>query len=472
MDDSSLFGKVPPQNLEAEQSTLGSMMIDHGALEKALDMLKPGDFYREAHQIIFNALVSLAVQNEPVDIVTVQEELRSKGKLEAVGGTEYLMALIDSVPTAANVEYYAKIVEDKAILRRLIDACMQIIGWSHENTEDVDTLVDKAERLLFTVSQRRMGRFFVPLKELAHQAFERIEKQYKEKALVSGLATGFRDLDIITSGLQPADLIIVAGRPSMGKTAFCLDIARHVSIHEKKPVAIFSLEMSKEQLTIRLICSQSRVDSHRLRTGYIQTNEWTKLAEGVGMLYNAPIFIDDSTDMTPLQMRAKCRRLKAEHGLALVIIDYLQLMQSHRQGDNRNQEIAEIARMLKGLARELDVPVVVLSQLSRAVEQRQDKRPILSDLRESGAIEAEADLVAFLYRPDYYKHAPAIEVAGDIDNADSDEIPAVPQGETVVHKTEIIIAKQRNGPTGTIHLAFLPKFASFEDLEEDREEIA
>ncbi|MDH7480435.1 MAG: replicative DNA helicase [Armatimonadota bacterium] len=467
MDNLSLLSKAPPQNLEAEQSTLGSMMIDRGALEKAIDILKPEDFYREAHQIIFEALVSLAIQNEPVDIVTVQEELRSKGKLEAVGGTEYLMALIDSVPTAANIEYYARIVEDKAILRRLIDACMQIISWTNESGEDIDSLVDDAERLLFTVSQRRMGRFFVPLKELAHQAFERIENQYKEKALVSGLPTGFRDLDIITSGLQAGDLIIVAGRPSMGKTAFCLDIARHVAIHEKKPVAIFSLEMSKEQLTLRLICSQSRVDSHRLRTGYIQANEWPKLAEGVGMLYNAPIFIDDSTDMTPLQMRTKCRRLKAEHGLSLVIIDYLQLMQAHRRGDNRNQEIAEIARMLKSLARELDVPVVALSQLSRAVEQRQDKRPILSDLRESGSIEAEADLVAFLYRPDYYKHTPAIESVDDMD----DENPMVQSGETLVHKTEIIVAKQRNGPTGTIHLAFLPKFASFEDLEEERTEI-
>ena len=468
MEDLALLDKVPPQNLEAEQSTLGSMMIDRSALEKGVDILKAEDFYREAHGLIFNGLTSLAEKNQPVDIVTVQEELRGAGQLDAVGGTEYLMALIDSVPTASNLEYYARIVEEKAILRRLIDACTQTVSRSYGQVEDVDALVDEAERSMFQVSQKRMGKYFAPLGTLAHEAFEKIEVQYKEKVLISGLPTGFRDLDIITSGLQPSDLVIIASRPSVGKTALCLDIARHVAIEEKKPVAIFSLEMSKEQLALRLICSQSRVDSHRLRTGYIQNQEWVRLAEGVGQLYTAPMFIDDSVDITALQMRAKCRRLKAEHGLSLVIVDYLQLMRWHRRTDNRTQEISEIARALKGMARELEVPVVALSQLSRAVEQRQDRKPVLSDLRESGSIEAEADLVAFLYRAAYYRQEDAMDLIDDI--GEDKETVKTPAGETRVHKTEIIIGKQRNGPTGVIRLAFLPKFACFEDLEEGRTE--
>lgn len=468
MEDLALLDKVPPQNLEAEQSTLGSMMIDRSALEKGVDILKAEDFYREAHGLIFNGLTSLAEKNQPVDIVTVQEELRGAGQLDAVGGTEYLMALIDSVPTASNLEYYARIVEEKAILRRLIDACTQTVSRSYGQVEDVDALVDEAERSMFQVSQKRMGKYFAPLGTLAHEAFEKIEVQYKEKVLISGLPTGFRDLDIITSGLQPSDLVIIASRPSVGKTALCLDIARHVAIEEKKPVAIFSLEMSKEQLALRLICSQSRVDSHRLRTGYIQNQEWVRLAEGVGQLYTAPMFIDDSVDISALQMRAKCRRLKAEHGLSLVIVDYLQLMRWHRRTDNRTQEISEIARALKGMARELEVPVVALSQLSRAVEQRQDRKPVLSDLRESGSIEAEADLVAFLYRAAYYRQEDAMDLIDDI--GEDKETVKTPAGETRVHKTEIIIGKQRNGPTGVIRLAFLPKFACFEDLEEGRTE--
>ena len=465
MEIGSLLDKVPPQNLEAEQSTLGSMMIDKGALEKGVDILNPEDFYRDAHQIIFDSLVSLAERNEPVDIVTTQEELRTRKRLEEVGGTEYLMALIDSVPTAANIEYYARIVEEKAILRRLIDACTQIMSLSHGAVEDVDALVDRCERMIFQVSQKRMGQYFTQLDVLAHQAFEKIEVQYREKLAVSGLATGFRDLDNITSGLQPSDLVIVAARPSMGKTAMCLDIARHVAIHQKKPVAIFSLEMAKEQLALRLICSESRVDSHRLRTGYVQDKEWPLLAEGVGRLYAAPIYVDDSTEVSPLQMRGKCRRLKAEQGLSLVIVDYLQLIQSHRRAENRNQEISEIARSLKGLARELEVPVIALSQLSRAVEQRQDRRPILSDLRESGSIEAEADVVVFLYREAYYKRREII-----LDEDGSIDLAAAQDAANADNTAEIIIGKQRNGPTGTVRLAFLQKFACFENLEQHRTE--
>lgn len=466
METTALLDKVPPQNLEAEQSTLGSMMIDRSALEKGADILQPEDFYRDAHQIIFDALVSLAERNEAVDIVTVQEELRARGQLDAVGGTEYLMALIDSVPTAANLEYYAHIVEEKAILRRLIDACAQIVSQSHGQVDDVDAVVDQAEKMIFQVSQKRMGQYFTALGPLAHKGFEKIEEQYREKAVISGLPTGFHDLDHITAGLQPSDLIIVAARPSMGKTAFCLDIARHVAIQQKKSVAIFSLEMAKDPLALRLICSESRIDSHRLRTGYVQDKEWPLLAEGVGRLYTAPIFIDDSTDISPLQMRGKCRRLNAEHGLSLIIVDYLQLMQSHRRVENRNQEISEIARSLKGLARELQVPVIALSQLSRAVEHRQDRKPILSDLRESGSIEAEADLVIFLYRKAYYDQR---EIVLGEDGAPMDE-PAGEGMPKLDNTAEIIISKQRNGPTGMIKLAFLQKFACFENMEEHRRE--
>lgn len=462
MENIALLNRIPPQNLEAEQSTLGSMMIDNAALEKGIDILKPEDFYREAHQTIFEVLMSLAERNEPVDIITVQEELRNINKLENIGGTDYLMALADSVPTAANIEYYAQIVEEKALLRRLIDASAQISGWCHGQVDDVDTLVDKSERLIFQISQKRMGDYFTPLSILAHEAFERIETQYKEKLEVSGLSTGFKKLDEITSGLQSSDFIIVAARPSMGKTAFVLDIARHVAIQDNKPVAVFSLEMSKEQLAIRLICSQSKVDAQHLRSGNIQNDEWVKLADGVGKLYGAPIYIDDNTATTALQMRAKCRRLKAEHGLSLIVVDYLQLMSGNRKTENRVQEIAEIARSLKGLARELNVPLIALSQLSRSVEQRPDKRPMLSDLRESGSIEAEADVVAFIYRESYYKQKEII-----LDEEGNAVNLMTGQDATKMDNTaEIIIGKQRNGPTGLVKLAFVSKFACFENLAE------
>ncbi len=464
MHSTQLLDRVPPQNLEAEQSTLGSMMIDRTALEKGVDILRPEDFYREAHQIIFEALMSLAERDEAVDIITIQEELRGSGKLETVGGIEYVMSIIDSVPTAANIEYYARIVEEKSILRRMIDSSMQIIGMSHGEVENIDDVMDKAERLIFQVSQRRIGAYFTPISVLSQEAFERIEKQYNEKLKVSGLTTGFQDLDNITSGLQPSDLVIVAARPSMGKTAFALDIARHAAVKNKEPVAVFSLEMSREQLTLRLICAESHVDAHRLRTGYMENRDWPRLAEGVGRLYTAPIFIDDTTDVTALQMRSKCRRLKAEHGLSLVIVDYLQLMSSHRRVDNRTQEIAEMARALKSLAREMQVPVIALSQLSRAVEQRQDKRPMLSDLRESGSIEAEADVVMFLYRADYYKQK---EIVTDADGMPEDR-PSMDGVEKDV--TEIIIGKQRNGPTGMIKLKFLPSYACFGNLAGGRME--
>ena len=397
----STVGRVPPQNLEAEQSTLGSMMIERAALEKGLEILSPEDFYRPAHQQVFDALSALSERDEPADLITVQEELRKRGKLEDCGGTEYLMALLDSTPTAANIEHYARIVEQKSILRKLIAAGTEIIGMASDESEDVDTVTDRVERLVFGVSQRRIGEYFQPIGAMVGRAWEWIEHRYREKGETSGVPTGFTRLDHITSGLQQSDFIIIAARPSMGKTSLALNIATHAAIAKKLTVAVFTIEMSAEQLVQRMMCAQARANAHRLRTGYFQDEEWERLARAAGELYDAPIYIDDTTDITALAMRAKCRRLKAEHGLGLVIVDYLQLMRSHRRIDNRVQEISEIARGLKSLARELKVPVIALSQLSRAVERREDKRPMLSDLRESGSIEAEADMVMMLFRPEY-----------------------------------------------------------------------
>lgn len=458
--------KVPPQNLEAEQSTLGSMMLERTALEKGMEILRPEDFYRPAHQEIFDALMSLAERDEPVDLITLQEELRKRGKLSDCGGTEYLMALVDSVPTAANVEHYARIVEQKSILRRLIAAGTEIIGMAHNEQEDVDAVTDRAERLVFGVAQRRLGEYFQPITPLVMQMWEWIDRRYHDKGEASGISTGFTKLDHITSGLQRSDLIIIAARPSMGKTALALDIASHAAIKERQTVAIFSIEMSAEQLAQRMLCAKARANAHRLRTGYFEDHEWQRLAEAANTLYEAPIYVDDTTDITVLGMRAKCRRLKAEQGLGLVVVDYLQLARGQGRTENRQQEISEIARGLKGLARELKVPVVAISQLSRAPEKREDKRPMLSDLRESGSIEAEADLVALLFRPQYYE------------NKEIDDTEAIRGKEGVqsdperrhVEPTEVIIAKHRNGPTGVVKLGFVREFAAFENLFEDYEE--
>jgi replicative DNA helicase len=462
----SVVGRVPPQNIEAEQSTLGSMMIEKTALEKGLEILRGEDFYRPAHQEIYDALAALAERDEPCDIITLQEELRKRGKLEECGGTEYLMALVDSVPTAANIEYYARIVEQKSILRKLIAAGTEIIGMAQNEEEDIDAVTDRAERLVFGVAQRRIGEYFRPITPLVMQTWDWIDRRYHDKGEASGVPTGFVRLDHMTSGLQQSDLIIIAARPSMGKTALALDIAVNAATQSKQTVAIFSLEMSAEQLVQRMMCAKARANAHRLRTGYFQDEEWDRLAKAASVLWDAPIYIDDSTDMTPLMMRAKCRRLKAEHGLGLVVIDYLQLMRSQKNLDNRQQEISEIARGLKGLARELKVPVLALSQLSRAPEKREDKRPMLSDLRESGSIEAEADLVMLLFRPEYYvvKEIEDTEaVRGKTgDGSDPDQ--------RHVETTEVIIAKHRNGPTGTVKLGFVREFASFENLYEGYEE--
>lgn len=456
---------LPPQNLEAEQSTLGSMMLDRSALEKGMEILDASDFYRPTHQEVFDSLITLAERDEPVDLITLTEELRGRGKLENCGGTEYLLALVRSVPTASNIEYYAKIVEEKSILRRLIAAGTEIIGLAHSEDDEIDAITGRAEQLVFGVGQRRMGEYFKPLFPLLNDAWDTITQRYHDKGVTSGVPTGFSKLDDMTSGLQPSDFVIIAARPSMGKTALALNLALHAAVSVKKTVAIFSIEMSAEQLVMRMLCMLARTNAHRLRTGFFGQDEWTLLSEATGKLDNAPIFIDDSTDITHLSMRAKCRRLKADHGLSLIVVDYLQLMRSHRNTENRNQEISEIARGLKSLARELKVPVIALSQLSRAVEKREDKRPMLSDLRESGSIEAEADLVMMLYRPDYYQNK-EVEDTQSVRGRDG-ETPDSDQRN--VETTEILIAKHRNGPTGTVKVGFVKEFASFENLYEGDE---
>jgi replicative DNA helicase len=453
------------------------MIIDRTALERAREILRPDDFYREAHQRIFEAAEDLAERSEPVDLITLSDALRVRNHLEQVGGIAYLATLADIVPTTANVEYYAQIVEHKAILRRLINVSQNITGWCYDGGEDADTIVDRAEHAIFEVGKHRMGESFVPLKQLVTDSWDSIEKAYENTSDVIGVDTGFRKFNNITTGLQPSDFIIIAARPSMGKTAFALSIATnaaHAARRRKQPfaVAIFSLEMSKEQLALRMITSEARVNSHRLRTGRLHGEDWGRIANAVESLSELSIYIDDTTDISPMQMRAKCRRLAATDNLGLVIIDYLQLIRSTGRTENRNQEITAIARSLKAMAKELKVPVVALSQLSRAVERRDDRKPMLSDLRDSGSIEAEADLVAFLYREDYYKKKDARELSkGDTQPEEVDRDPAHnPPGERPPEVTEVIVAKHRNGPVGTIKLQFISNYARFENLVEDEEE--
>jgi len=462
----SALERVPPQNLEAEQSVLGSMMLERTALEKGMEILRAEDFYRPAHQEVYDALVALAERDEPCDLITLTEELRSRGKLEDIGGAEYLMALVNSVPTAAHIEHYAKICEQKSILRKLIAAGTEIIGMASHEDQEVDAITDRAERLIFSVAQRRLGEYFQPIAPLVMQTWDWIDRRFQAKGAASGLTTGFTKLDHMTSGLQKSDFIIIAARPSMGKTALALDIAANAAMNDRQTVALFSIEMSAEQLVQRMVCARARANSHRLRTGYFQDEEWERISRASGELWGAPMFIDDTTDITVLAMRAKCRRLKAEHGLGLVVVDYLQLIRAQRGGDNRQQEISEIARGLKSLARELKVPVIALSQLSRAPAKREDKRPMLSDLRESGSIEAEADLVALLFRPDYYvvKEVEDTRAVGGHDGSTYD-----PEKRNI-ETTEIIIAKHRNGPTGTVKLGFVREFASFENLYDAEDE--
>ena len=434
--------RLPPQNLEAEQCVLGSVLLQQGALVKIIELVAPSDFYREAHKNIFTAMVALFEKNEPQDIITVSNLLKDKNKLEEVGGPAYLANLTDIVPVAANITYYAQIIRSKAILRRLIQTSTEIASRCYEEQDDIDTLVDDAEKTIFEISRSKSNQGFQSLSKIIPETFKRIEKLAERKELITGVPTGYDDIDRKTAGLQPSDLIIVAGRPSMGKTALAMNIVQHAAIFHKVPVAVFSLEMSKEQLGMRMLCSISRVDSQDLRTGYIKDTDWPKLARASGILSDAPIFIDDSPAISVLEMRAKSRRMKTEHNIGLVVVDYLQLMRGRSNTERREQEISEISRSLKAMAKELDLPVIALSQLNRSLESRPNKRPQLSDLRESGAIEQDADVICFLYRDEIYNKSEDNPKRGI---------------------AEVIIGKQRNGPTGTVELTFIDKFTTFEN---------
>jgi replicative DNA helicase len=443
----SLIEKIPPQNLEAEASVLGAMLFSPDAVYRSVELLKEPFFYSESHRIIFSVILKLFERNQAVDLITVTEELRRQKHLESIGGASYLTQLTASVPSAANIEFYAKIVKEKALLRGLINTATQIIQESFEHTTDGSQVLDHAERMIFEISQDRIEGKFVRMGEIIKDSIEAIDQLYQRKEHVTGLATGFHEFDIKTAGLQRSDLIIAAGRPSMGKSAFVCGIAEHVSLVLGKPVAFFSLEMSKEQLVQRMLCSHARVDAQKVRTGYLSHSDWPKLTNAAGKLSEAPLFIDDSPVMSVLELRAKARRLKAQHNIELVIIDYLQLLEGRGRSENRQQEITEISRSLKALARELRVPVIAISQLSRAVESRTGNRPQLSDLRESGAIEQDADVVVFLFREEYYH----------------------PTDENR-NRAEAIISKQRNGPTGSVGLLFLREWTRFDNPEFRREE--
>jgi replicative DNA helicase len=440
--DPSLF-KLPPQNLEAEQSILGGILLDNQALNNVLEILSANDFYSDVHRKIFAAVLDLSEKNEPCDVVTLSNNLKDKKQLDQIGGRVYLASLVDNVPSAANIAYYSKIVKEKAVLRGLIDAATGILNKSYNMSADIDTVLDEAEHAIFEISENKVRPSFYPFKTLIKEGIKTIEKLYERKELVTGVPSGFEKMDELTSGLQKSDLIIIAGRPSMGKTAFALDIAKHAALESGIPVAIFSLEMSKEQLAIRMLASEAKVDSQRIRKGFLGETDWPKLITAASKLSESQIFIDDTAAITVLEMKAKARRLKADTGLGLVIIDYLQLMRSGGFKDSREQEISEISRSLKALAKELSVPVIALSQLNRKVEDRTNKRPQMADLRESGAIEQDADLIAFIYRDEVYNRSE--------DNPEKGI-------------AEIIIGKQRNGPTGIVKLAFLEKYTSFENL--------
>jgi replicative DNA helicase len=433
-------GRVPPQDTDAERSVLGAMLLDRNALLEAMELLTPEDFYRPAHAKIFEAISTLFSKNEPVDEITVSSELKAQGTLDGVGGTAALNALTDSVPTAANAKHYAKVVKNRALTRRLIQAATTIAGAGFESGAEIDVLLDEAESKIFEITRAREHKSFTVLKDAVKDAFKRIEKLYERKDAITGVSTGFVDLDRLTSGFQPSELIIVAGRPSMGKTAFALNAALNAAIRHTTPVAVFSLEMSKESLVMRMLCSEARIDAHRLRGGFLKDSDWPKLARAAGMLADAPLYIDDSGALSILEMRAKARRLQAEKGLGLVVVDYLQLMHGRAAAEGREREISEISRGLKSLAKELAVPVVALSQLNRSLEQRTDKRPMLSDLRESGAIEQDADVICFVYRDEYYN--PQSDAKG---------------------LAEVIIGKQRNGPTDTVQLRFFKEYTRFEN---------
>ena len=440
------LGKIPPQDIEAEQAVIGSMLTDQDAVSSAIETLKPEDFYREDNKIIYEAILNIYNRAEPIDIITLKAELSSMGKLDAVGGLEYIAVLPDKVPTTANVDRYIKIVEEKAMLRNLIKTANDILSMGYEPTDEPERVMDLAEKKIFDVMQKKSQKGYTPIKDVLVESFSKLEELYNQKQHVTGVPTGFIDLDKMTAGLHGSEFILIAARPAMGKSAFALNIGAYAATRANIPVAIFSLEMAKDQVANRILCSEALVDSNAVRTGELTDEDLSKLAETSGELSQAQIFIDDTAGISVMEIRAKCRKVKLEKNIGLVIIDYLQLIQGSGKSSSREQEIAEISRSLKILAKEIEVPVIALSQLSRAVEARPDHRPMLSDLRESGSIEQDADIVMFLYRDDYY-------------NEDSEK----------KNQAEVIIAKQRAGSTGTVDLAWLGQYTKFANLDKYRE---
>ncbi len=442
MPDEIGLEKALPHSLDGERTVLGAILIENETYHHAAEILGEQDFYRRAHQQIFARMGELSARGQAIDLVTLKEELSRAGELEAAGGVSYLSALVDGVPRASNVTYYSRIVKEKAVLRNLISSANRIIQTCFDGAEDTDAVLEQAERAIFEISEKSVRTGFEPVSEIVKQSFKTVDELAEKRELVTGVPTGFLEFDEMTSGLQRSDLVLVAARPAMGKTSFCMNIAQHVGLSGPHTVGIFSLEMSKEQLVMRLLCGEARVDLHKLRSGFLSEKDWARLIQAVSNLTEARIFIDDSPSLSVPEMRAKSRRLKLEHGLDLLIVDYLQLMQGRSRFENRTQEIASISRALKGLAKELNLPVVALSQLSRAPEARGDHRPQLADLRESGALEQDADVVVFIYREEEY------------DSTTENKGVA-----------ELIIGKQRNGPTGTVKLAFIKEYTRFENLE-------
>ena len=440
--DPSLY-HLPPQNAEAEAALISAILMDSTALLDIVDILTPEDFYKSAHQYIFEAVLDLFNANEPVDLVTLSNRLKERGDLEKIGGAAFLAQLLDTVPMAVNAEYYSRIVYGKACLRRLIEKSNAIAQRCFEDQGDVDEVIDFAESSIFEVSERKMKPAFAHIGSIIETNIDALEERQGNKALITGVSTGFSELDHKTSGLQPSDLIILAARPSMGKTALAMNIARNAAVKNNTAVAVFSLEMSKEQLSMRMLSSEASIDSSRMRSGFITQEEWFRITDAAGRLSDAPIYIDDTANLSAVEIRSKARRLKMNHDIGLVVIDYLQLMKSRGRVERRELEISEISRSLKGLAKELNIPVMALSQLNRMLEQRADKRPVLSDLRESGSLEQDADVVAFIYRDEVYNK--------DENNPNRG-------------KAEVIVSKQRNGPIGTVNLAFLNAFTRFENL--------
>lgn len=439
--------KIPPHDIEAEQAVLGSMLTDKDAVISAIEILRPEDFYREDNKAVYSSILNLYSKAEPIDIITVKAELVSEGKFEQVGGLEYLAGLPDKVPTTANVERYISIVEEKSILRSLIKTSNELIDLGYSQQEEVDAIIDQAEKRIFDMIKNRNQKGYIPIKDVLVESFAQLEKLYNQKGMVSGIPTGFTELDYKTSGLNNSDLILIAARPAMGKSALAINIATNAAMKSNVPVIVFNLEMSKEQIGNRILCSEAMVDSAKIRTGKIEEEDWVKLASAIGPLSEAPIYIDDTPGISIMEIRAKCRKLKLEKNIGLIVIDYLQLIQgTGKRGASREQEISEISRSLKILAKELDVPVIALSQLSRAAEQRSDHRPMLSDLRESGAIEQDADIVMFIYRDDYY-------------NPETDK----------KNIAELILAKHRGGSTGTVELLWLGNYTKFVNIDKMRE---